>query len=57
MGAQARGRVAFDSPLALRPVPVVRSQFGIRDFLVFSSGFISACIWIVWLLLEVVHVD
>lgn len=57
MGARARGRVAVSAPLALRPVPVASAQTGIRDFLVFSSGFISACIWILWLLFGVVHVD
>ena len=57
MGARARGRVAASAPLALRPVPVVSAQFGIRDFLVFSSGFISACICIGWLLFGVVYVD
>jgi len=57
MGARARGRVAVSAPLALRPVPVASAQIGIRDFLVFSSGFISACILIWWLLFGVVHVD
>ena len=55
MEARARGRVAASAPLALRPVPVVSAQFGIRDFLVFSSGFISVCIG--WLLFGVVNVD
>ena len=54
---RARGRVAASAPLALRPVPVVSAQSGIRDFLVFSSGFISACICIGWLLFGVVNVD
>ena len=57
MGARARGRVAASAPLALRPVPVASAQIGIRDFLVFSSGFFSACLWIWWLLSGVVHVD
>ena len=57
MGARERGRVAASAPLALRPVPVASTQFGIRDFLVFSSGFISACICIWWLLFGVVNVD
>ena len=56
MGARDRGRVAASAPLALRPVPVAHPQFG-RDFLVFSSGFICACIWISWILFGVLDVD
>ena len=56
-GSARAGEGSCVGPLALRPVPVASAQIGIRDFLAFSSGFLSACILIWWLLFGVLHVD
>ena len=57
MGARERGRVAANSPLALRPVPVSSATVRARDCGFFWSGFIFAFSLISWILFGIVHVD
>ena len=56
MGARARGRVAFSSPLALQPVPVSSACLQ-RDCSFFVSGFLCAVIFIWWILFGIAYVD
>ena len=51
MGPRERGRVAVKSPLALQPVPVSHPHFG-RDLCCFGTGFLAACLFILWCLLD-----
>ena len=58
MGARERGRIAASAPLALRPVPVATAQLSwCRVLVIFSSGFLSACSAIWWILFGLVYVD
>ena len=58
MGARERGRIAASAPLALRPVPVATAQLSwCRVLVIFSSGFLSACSVIWWILFDLVYVD
>ena len=58
MGARERGRIAASAPVALRPVPVGSAQLPwFKVLLIFSSGFVSACSVIWWILFGLVYVD
>ena len=57
MGARERGRVAASSPVVLCPVPATPAGLRFRDCNFFFAGFITAVIFIWWLLFGIVHVD
>lgn len=52
MRARARGRVAISSPVVLHPVPASTFRCGGRELIIFSCGFFTAIVWILWVISE-----
>ena len=55
-GPRRRGRIAIESPVALQPVPPAKLDIS-RDLCIFLSGFVTAILFIFWILFDTFYVD